>query len=59
MPAFLFGVLGGCAFFTFKNEDPETMRVSKVFQALLYARPKAIVSYMVGTFIMILMSIFL
>jgi len=30
MPAFLFGVLGGCSFFTFKNEDPETMRVSKV-----------------------------
>jgi hypothetical protein len=55
----LFGVLGGCAFYTFKNEDPDTMRVSKVFQALLYSRGKAIASYMIGTVTMILMSIFL
>ncbi|CDW91686.1 UNKNOWN [Stylonychia lemnae] len=59
LPSFLFGVLGGCAFYTFKNEDPESMRVSKVFQALLYAKPKAIASHILGTILMILMSIFL
>lgn len=59
LPPFLIGVLAGCAYFTYKREDPEDSAISRIFQALTYSNPKAVASHIVGAVLMILMVTFL
>jgi len=59
LPPFLIGVLAGCAYFTYRREDPEEMLVARIYQALTYSNPKAIISHILGAVLMILMVTFL
>lgn len=59
LPVFLIGVLAGCYYFSFKNEDVEQYRIPKILQALQHSPIRAIASTLIGTFVMLMMGMFL